>query len=92
MRGRLAFIGYLFASFVAGFWLCAYLVAQTILVTVSEPGEYTISRAGNVFFAIGRSTDRERRIECEFVSDYEDFHARLRQSSLPPCSVTILPR
>ena len=93
MRGRLAFTGYLFASFVAGFLLSAYLAAQTIWVTVSEPGEYTIGVYGRHLIATGISADRERRIECEFVPDYYgDYSARYVQGSVPPCSVTLLPR
>ena len=93
MRGRLAFTGYLLASFVAGFFFCGYLAQQIILVTVSEPGEYNIGITGRHLFPMGLSADRDRTIECEFISDYYgDYFARFRQGSLPPCSVTVLPR
>ena len=89
MRGRLAFTGYLFAAFVAGAFFCAYMTPSPMMVTISEPGDYTISIHGRVVMAFGFSADKERWIACEVFSKGEDA-ARIRQGTFPPCSVTIL--
>ena len=89
MRGRLAFTGYLFAAFVAGAFFCAYMTPSPMMVTVSEPGDYTISIHGRTVIAHGMSAGMERRIACEIFRQGEDV-ARIRQGTFPPCSVTIL--